>query len=136
MTEPLSLATWNIKTLLQNLAVLDYSPVALGNIITLTMKEYGDLPVVLSLGDKQITAEVVLCPVSQVKDVAFADDAFMRLQKKMPLSSIAKTTISNEAHYVCFGALAATSLLENIVFEIVALAANALDLAELIETEL
>jgi uncharacterized protein YjfI (DUF2170 family) len=125
-----------LDVLINQFTTLGYQPVAKGDTLALTMSEYGDLPVILAVGDKQIIAEVVLCPVSQVKDEAATDDAFMRFQKKIPLSSIGKTSISNVDHYVIFGALAATSLFENIVVEVVTLAANALELAELIETEL
>ena len=78
----------------------------------------------------------MICPTANVADVNAANDAFMRLQKPLPLSSIAIETINGEDNYVVFGALSSTSKLSNVALEVNLLAVNALNVAELIQDEL
>ncbi|MCP4528496.1 MAG: YjfI family protein [Aestuariibacter sp.] len=107
-----------------------------GSVISFNLPQYGDLSVIATVGDKQITAEIVICPTADVADVNAANDAFMRLQKPLPLSSIAIETINGEDNYVVFGALSSTSKLSNVALEVNLLAVNALNVAELIQDEL
>ncbi len=107
-----------------------------GSVISFNLPQYGDLQVIATVGDKQITAEIVVCPTADVADVNAANDAFMRLQKPLPLSSIAIETIRGVDSYVVFGALSSSSKLSNVALEINLLAVNALDVAELIKDEL
>jgi uncharacterized protein YjfI (DUF2170 family) len=89
------------------------------------MRAFGDLPVFLTVVGEQIIVESVLWPVSAVSDVAGFNDAVLRTHKYFPLSTISLDTMSNgESVYHMFGALSASSLLSNVLFEIDMLANN------------
>jgi uncharacterized protein YjfI (DUF2170 family) len=89
------------------------------------MKAFGDLPVFLTVVGEQIIVESVLWPVSAVFDVAGFNDAVLRTHKYFPLSTISLDTMANgESVYHMFGALSASSLLSNVLFEIDMLANN------------
>jgi uncharacterized protein YjfI (DUF2170 family) len=89
------------------------------------MRAFGDLPVFLTVVGEQIIVESVLWPVSAVFDVAGFNDAVLRTHKYFPLSTISLDTMSNgESVYHMFGALSASSLLSNVLFEIDMLANN------------
>lgn len=89
------------------------------------MKAFGDLPVFLTVVGEQIIVESVLWPVDAVVDVAGFNDAVLRTHKYFPLSTISLDTMSNgESVYHMFGALSASSLLTNVLFEIDMLANN------------
>jgi hypothetical protein len=89
------------------------------------MKAFGDLPVFLTVVGEQIIVESVLWPVDAVSDVAGFNDAVLRTHKYFPLSTISLDTMANgESVYHMFGALSASSLLSNVLFEIDMLANN------------
>jgi uncharacterized protein YjfI (DUF2170 family) len=89
------------------------------------MRAFGDLPIFLTVVGEQIIVESVLWPVSAVSDVAGFNDAVLRTHKYFPLSTISLDTMSNgESVYHMFGALSASSLLSNVLFEIDMLANN------------
>lgn len=97
----------------------------------ITMTEYGDLPVFLTVSGDQLVVEAVLWPVAEVTNVDAFNDAILRTQKYFPLSSISLDGAgeSNDYYYM-FGALSAKSLLTNVVFEIEMLATNVIQAAE------
>jgi len=89
------------------------------------MKAFGDLPVFLTVVGEQVIVESVLWPVDAVSDVAGFNDAVLRTHKYFPLSTISLDTMSNgDSVYHMFGALSASSLLSNVLFEIDMLANN------------
>ncbi len=89
------------------------------------MKAFGGLPVFLTVVGEQIIVESVLWPVDAVSDVAGFNDAVLRTHKYFPLSTISLDTMANgESVYHMFGALSASSLLSNVLFEIDMLANN------------
>ncbi|WNO09134.1 YjfI family protein [Teredinibacter sp. KSP-S5-2] len=99
--------------------------------IHITMKEYGDLPIFLTVSGDQIIAESVLWSVSEVKDVAGFNEAILRTHKYFPLSTICLDQMgSNGDYYQMFGALSSTSLIQNVVFEIEVLASNVIQATE------
>tara|TARA_B100000700_G_scaffold311500_1_gene393505 strand:+ start:116042 stop:116449 length:408 start_codon:yes stop_codon:yes gene_type:complete len=126
----------SVKEVAELLETIGSDVVIHGSVISFNLPQYGDLSVIATVGDKQITAEIVICPTANVADVNAANDAFMRLQKPLPLSSIAIETINGEDNYVVFGALSSTSKLSNVALEVNLLAVNALNVAELIQDEL
>jgi hypothetical protein len=92
------------------------------------MKAVGDLPVFLTVVGEQIIVESVLWPVDAVSDVAGFNDAVLRTHKYFPLSTISLDTMaSGESVYHMFGALSASSLLSNVLFEIEMLACNVIE---------
>lgn len=101
------------------------------------MHEYGELPLFIAISGEQIVIEGTLWPASDVKDIAKFNDAVLRTHKLFPLSSIAlETTPDGESYYTMFGALSASSLLENVLLEIEVLADNLIKATEAYEDHL
>jgi len=99
--------------------------------IHIIMYEYGDLPLFLTVAGEQILAEAVLWPMDEVSDTSQFNDAVMRTHKYFPLSTISLDTLSDgKDYYHMFGALSATSVLPNIIFEIETLASNVIQATE------
>lgn len=97
----------------------------------ITMHEYGDLPVFITVAGEQIVAESVLWSVDEVNDQAGLNDAILRTHKYFPLSTISLDTLGQGSEYYhMFGALSSTSDLSNVVFEIEVLASNVIQATE------
>jgi uncharacterized protein YjfI (DUF2170 family) len=96
----------------------------------LVMHEYGDLPVFMTVSGDQIIVESVLWPATDVVDMRAFNDAVLRTHKYLPLSTISLDTIDGEDYYHMFGALSATSILANVVFELEVLASNVIQATE------
>ncbi|ASV22367.1 DUF2170 family protein [Klebsiella quasivariicola] len=97
------------------------------------MNDYGDLRLNVLFTSRQIIIETIICPLSTIQRQDLFNAFILRHQKLLPLSSVAISRLKNDEYYVAFGALSLNSSLEDVVLEIATLAANALDLAELIE---
>ncbi|MCF2742260.1 DUF2170 family protein [Klebsiella pneumoniae] len=97
------------------------------------MNDYGDLRLNVLFTSRQIIIETIICPLSAIQRQDLFNAFILRHQKLLPLSSVAISRLKNDEYYVAFGALSLNSSLEDVVLEIATLAANALDLAELIE---
>ena len=105
--------------------------------IYITMKEFGDLPVYVTVAGEQIIVESVMWPLAEVNDPAAFNDDVLRTHKVFPLSTISLDTgVDGVEYYTMFGALSATSLLSNIVFEIEMLADNVIKATEAYEPHL
>jgi len=99
--------------------------------ILITLSEYGDLPVYLTLAGEQIIVESLMWPLSDINDVAKFNDEVLRTHKLFPLSTISLDTLPDgNEYYTMFGALSATSLLSNIIFEVETLADNVIKAAD------
>jgi Uncharacterized protein conserved in bacteria len=97
----------------------------------ITMHEYGDLPVFVTVAGDQIIAESVLWSADDVIDQAGLNDAVLRTHKYFPLSTISLDTLAHgKDYYHMFGALSSTSDLANVVFEIEVLASNVIQATE------
>ncbi|HBQ7501903.1 TPA: DUF2170 family protein [Klebsiella pneumoniae] len=97
------------------------------------MNDYGDLRLNVLFTSRQIIIETIICPLSAIQRQDLFNAFILRHQKLLPLSSVAISRLKNDEYYVAFGALSLNSSLDDVVLEIATLAANALDLAELIE---
>jgi len=98
----------------------------------ITMTEYGDLPIFLTVSGGQLIAEAILWSVKDVRDLKEFNDAILRTQKYFPLSSISLDSVDGaNDYYYMFGALSSTSLLSNVVYEMDMLAVNVLQAAEI-----
>ena len=97
------------------------------------MNDYGDLRLNVLFTSRQIIIETIICPLSAIQRQDLFNAFILRHQKLLPLSSVAISRLKNDEYYVAFGALSLNSSLEDVVLEIATLAANSLDLAELIE---
>ncbi|BFM13400.1 YjfI family protein [Simiduia litorea] len=97
----------------------------------IVMKEYGDLPVFLTVVGEQIIVESLLWSMSEVKDVAAFNEMVLRTHKYFPLSTISLDNLGADGdYYHMFGALSSASALQNIVFEIEVLASNVIQATE------
>lgn len=97
----------------------------------ISMNEYGDLPIFLTVSGEQIIVEAVLWSVAEVVDVPRFNETILRTHKYFPLSTISLDNIGDgNEYYHMFGALSSTSKLSNIVFEIEVLASNVIQATE------
>ncbi|EQM71661.1 YjfI family protein [Pseudomonas tohonis] len=102
-----------------------------------TMHEYGDLPLFVALHGEQIIVEALLWPQSEVTDLVAFNEEVLLSRQLFPLSSIGLETLpGGERCYTMFGALSATSILSNVVYEIETLASNVIRATEAYEAYL
>jgi len=99
-------------------------------ILHVSMSEFGDLPVFLSVESEQIIVESVLWPVSKVNDTAGFNAAVLQTHKYFPLSTIGLDSGGDDPYYRMFGSLSITSSLEDVVFELEVLASNVIQATE------
>lgn len=99
--------------------------------IHIEMREYGELPIFLTVSGGQIIVESVLWSLDEVSDVAKFNDAVLRTHKYFPLSTISLDKLGDEGdYYHMFGALSSFSSIANVVFEIEMLASNVIQATE------
>jgi len=97
----------------------------------LVMHEYGDLPLFLTVAGEQIIIEAVLWSTEDVSGLSSFNDTILRTHKYFPLSTISLDTLSDgKDYYQMFGALSATSIMPNVIFEIETLASNVINATE------
>ncbi len=103
--------------------------------ILITMNEFGDLPIFMSVSGSQIVAESLLWPVKDVDDAEAFNAMLLRSHKLMPLSTFGIAPgPDGQDYYEIFGALSAGSKLESILEEIETLADNAIQAVEAFDT--
>ncbi|MBL4673649.1 MAG: YjfI family protein [Arenicella sp.] len=101
------------------------------SIIVVSMHNYGDLPIFVTAGGDQILAEAVLFSLDEVKDTAKFNEYVLRTHKYLPLSTISlETDITHGDYYYMFGALSASSSVNQVVLEIETLAENTIQATE------
>ena len=99
--------------------------------IIVNMHEYGDLPIYISVSGDQIVAEAVLWSVEDVIDTAAFNQCVLRTHKYFPLSTISlEASEESRGYYHMFGALSASSSIDDIVLEIETLADNVINAAD------
>ena len=101
-----------------------------GEAITATFDKTGGIVVIMSVEGEQMLASTLLWKRSDIEDASSFDEQALRTHKVLPLSTIGITTLNGEDWYELFGALSASSTLDNIVLELNTLVQNALDLAD------
>ncbi|HEB79676.1 MAG TPA: DUF2170 family protein [Rhodospirillales bacterium] len=105
--------------------------------ILLTMKEFGDLPILMSVSGSQIIVDTLLWPVGEAEDSAAFNTIILKTHKLFPLSTFGITRgPDDQDYYEMFGSLSSGSLLESVIFEIETLADNALQAAEAYQSDL
>lgn len=103
--------------------------------IVTTMHTHGDLPIFITVSGEQILAEAVLFSIDDVANVADFNEYVLRTHKYLPLSTISlESDFENGDYYHMFGALSATSSINEIVFEIETLAENTIQATEAFKT--
>ncbi len=96
----------------------------------ITMHEYGDLPVFMTVSGDQIVAESVLWPASAVKDQAGFNETILRTQNYYPLSTICLGKRADEDYYLMEGCVSAAADINDIILEIETLANNVIHVTE------
>lgn len=93
--------------------------------IQVTMHDYGDLPIFLTVSGEQIIAESVLWAASEITNISDFNEAILRTHKYFPLSTISLDKMGDgKDYYHMFGSLSSASFLQHIVYEIEVLASN------------
>lgn len=98
-------------------------------VLLVTMHEYGDLPVYLSIGPLQMVVSVILWPVDEQKDADKFNVFLLKAQKIVPLSNFGISTVDGRDYYELFGEISAKTSLQTVLIELRMLAANAIDAA-------
>jgi uncharacterized protein YjfI (DUF2170 family) len=105
--------------------------------ILITMSEFGDLPLLMSVNGGQILVDTLLWPVDEVADSAAFNTMILKTHKLLALSTFGiRAGPDGKDYYELFGALSAGSILESVIFEIETLADNAMQVAEAYQTDL
>ncbi len=137
MTQPSLWAIVSLHDALQKEALIQSGEVTVELVqgadpsILITLSEYGDLPVYLTIAGEQIIVESLMWPLADINDVVKFNDEVLRTHKLFPLSTISlDTMLDGNEYYTMFGALSATSLLSNIIFEVETLADNVIKAAD------
>lgn len=137
---------WTTESLLE--ALKQSEPVTAGDIevslvegadpgILVTMKEFGDLPLLMSVSGSQIIVDTLLWPVEEADDTAAFNEMILKTHKLFPLSTFGIVAgPDGRDYYEMFGSLSAGSILETVIFEIETLADNAMQAAEAYQSEL
>ena len=137
---------WTTESLLE--ALKQSEPVTAGDIevslvegadsgILVTMKEFGDLPLLMSVSGSQIIVDTLLWPVEEAGDSAAFNEMILKTHKLFPLSTFGIVTgPDGRDYYEMFGSLSSGSILETVIFEIETLADNAMQAAEAYQSEL
>jgi len=103
--------------------------------IVVTMHTHGDLPIFITAGGDQILAEAVLFSVEDVDDTARFNEYVLKTHKYLPLSTISIESDNEHGdYYHMFGALSATSSINDVVLEIDTLAENVIQATEAFTT--
>jgi uncharacterized protein YjfI (DUF2170 family) len=103
------------------------------DVCQVTLKERGDLNVLIAASGDQILMSVALAPASDVPNREAFDRLVLRTHKLVPLSTFGLTTIDGAEWYELFGSLSSQSRDEVVVEEAAVLASNALEAAEMIK---
>ena len=105
--------------------------------ILITMTEFGDLPLLMSVSGGQILVDTLLWPVDNVADPAEFNATILKTHKLLALSTFGiRTGPDGKDYYELFGALNAGSILQSVIFEIETLADNAMQVAEAYQSDL
>ena len=105
--------------------------------ILVTMTEFGDLPLLMSVSGSQILIDTLLWPVEEVDNAATFNEMILKTHKLLPLSTFGiRPGPDGRDYYEMFGSLSAGSILESVLFEIETLADNAMQAAEAYQSDL
>jgi len=99
-------------------------------VLQITMHEFGDLPIFLSVGAEQIVVSALLWPVDEQKDQAAFNVFLLKAQKLVPLSNFGITTVAGRDYYEIFGEISCKTTLQTVIIELRMLAENAIRAAD------
>lgn len=99
-------------------------------VLQITMHEFGDLPIYLSIGGEQIVVSALLWPVDEQQDRHAFNEFLLKAQKLVPLSNFGITSVSDRDYYEIFGELSCRTTMQTVLIELRTLAENAIRAAE------
>ena len=99
-------------------------------VLQITMCEFGDLPIFLSVGAEQIVVSALLWPVDEQPNQAEFNIFLLKAQKLVPLSNFGITTVAGRDYYEIFGEISCKTTLQTVIIEVRMLAENAIRAAE------
>ena len=103
-----------------------------GDVLRVTLKEQGDLDVLVVASGEQVLVSVVLVEAGLVPQREAFERFLLQTHKLVPLSTFGITQVGDAEWYELFGSLSAQSRAEVMVEEVAVLAANAVEAAEMI----
>lgn len=102
------------------------------DVLRVTLKERGDLDVLVTASGEQILMSVAIAPRADVPNPTDFDRLLLVTHKLIPLSTFGLTSIDGNEWYELFGSLSAASRASVVIEEAATLAANAVEAAELV----
>lgn len=100
------------------------------DVLRITLKERGDLDVLMIASGEQILCSVLLTPAEDVPDRTTFERRALSVHKLIPLSNFGITNFDGDEWYELFGALSSRSTADALIEEVAVLAANASEAAE------
>lgn len=100
------------------------------NVLRITLKERGDLDVLMAASGEQILCSVLLTPAETLPERTQFERRVLSVHKLIPLSNFGITEFDGTEWYELFGALSSRSDAAALIEEVGVLAANAVDAAE------
>jgi len=131
--------TWTTTTMKEGLEKLAFykenrvTATTNDNSLVLTFEEFGELPVIMVVGEKQIMLEVALVERDVFKNPSEVDYKLLTTHKYLPLSTIGIESINGTDWYVLFGALSKHSTIELIAEELLMLVRNTFNVIDTLE---
>ncbi|WCN11090.1 YjfI family protein [Marinomonas mediterranea] len=101
--------------------------------LTLIFNEFGDLPIIMAIGDGQILVEAALVERHEFENPSEIDYRLLTTHKYLPLSTIGIQPIGGVDWYVIFGALSTNSKIEVIIEELQLLVRNTFHVIDTLE---
>ena len=95
-------------------------------VLQLTLHEFGDLPIFLSVGADQIVVSALMWPVDEQENTDQFNVFLLKAQKLVPLSNFGITTVAGRDYYEVFGELSCKTTLQTVIIELRTLADNAI----------
>ena len=95
-------------------------------VLQITMNEFGDLPIYLSVGAEQIVVSALLWPVDEQKEQDKFNVFLLKAQKLVPLSNFGITTVAGRDYYELFGEISCKTTLQTVIIELRMLGENAI----------
>ena len=95
-------------------------------VLQISMHEFGDLPIFLSVGADQIVVSALMWPVDEQENTEQFNVFLLKAQKLVPLSNFGITTVAGRDYYEVFGELSCKTTLQTVIIELRTLADNAI----------
>ena len=102
------------------------------DVLRVTLKERGDLDVLVAASGEQVLASVLLVRAGDVPERERFERFLLATHKLVPLSTFGITSVNGEDWYELFGSLSSHSRAEVMVEEVATLATNAVEAAAMI----